>query len=115
MKLRLLLLLSALFFMPLGARLQPPKGYPPFFTGQGVTLQVISPCKHCGVKSSTPMTLKKHIYIMHTTKVPLLWSCRYVGCGQEFATNKELMWHIESGRHDMKEAKMYKGCRRCRR
>ena len=108
MKLKLLLILSALFVMPAGA--VPQSGLPPFITGKGMTLMVISPCKHCGVRSNTPIALKQHIYIAHTRKLPLIVKCNYVGCGKTFKTNKELMWHVEGGDHDIKKEKLHKKC-----
>ena len=107
MKIRVLLLLGALFATPLSAG----KGeFPDWFTGKGYTLQVISPCKHCGLQASNPAQLKLHIYSVHTTKSPGSMECGYVGCGKTFKTKKDLMGHISTGDHDIKKNKMHKGC-----
>ncbi len=112
MKMKILLLLGALFFTPLSAK--EPKGYPNWFTGEGYTTMNIAPCKQCGFRATNPQTLKRHIYSQHTTKVPLFVKCNYVGCDKRFRSNKRLMWHIDRGDHDIKEEQLHKrcGCRR---
>ncbi len=92
-----------------------PEGQPRFITGGGMVAQVRRTCMDCGYVASNPHTFKGHIYDRHTRKMNGLAMCTYRGCGAEFQSDRELMWHIDTGRHNAgtlsKNEKKKCGCR----